>query len=113
MATTITGNQQESGGLTATVALHATAGNCTAITLPAWARSVSIQFRDSGGADTTGQISRGAAETDGVAISSSAYPTQTSAHVEFRARPGRSSGAVTIYVACGANSGKAHLMIEG
>ena len=28
-------------------------------------------------------------------------------------RPGRSAGAVTLYLACGGNSGFAYLMIEG
>lgn len=113
MATTITGSPHAAGGLTARVAMDGTAGNCEAVTLPGWARRVCVAFRDSGGSGTTGQISRGQTETDGAAISANAYQIESGAHIEMTLRPGRSAGAVTLYLACGGNSGFAYLMIEG
>ena len=112
MATTVSGSPHTAGGLTARVAMDATAGSAEQVTLPSWARRVSISFRDSGGSGTTGQISRGQTETDGATISTDAYQLESGAHIELVLRPGRSAGATTIFLACGANSGFAYLMLE-
>lgn len=98
------------GFATARVAMKATAGQAEKVTLPPWARVVSVSFRASD--DATAEIGKIASSaTDGSAIGNDFYPVGLGG-LSWRVAEGEPSSGREIYLAGSTNSGFAHLLLE-
>jgi hypothetical protein len=97
----------------ARVAMHATGGNVTKVTLPAWVRRFSHYYKegddvtDAGGAVYT-------SGTDGNAQHADAYDVQSGGDYEIPImRPGNyPTAAPILYFSCTASSGYVHFMLH-
>ena len=112
MAVTVTGSP-EAGGMSARVALTASAGDAQAVTLPEWVRKCTLQFVDSGDNAAAGRFLRGVSQVDGAAISSAAFPVSAGAAYELTTAPFRArvTGGATIYLS-GSAGGYCYLDLE-
>ena len=111
MATTIAGNPPL---LTTRVSMDATPGNVEAVTLPSWARKITIQFKTSDDStDEAGKIA--SSGTDGVAIGNDWFQVASGSALELVPSAGRArdDDGHVVYLAGASASGYAHLIVEG
>lgn len=91
-------------------ALNATADNITKVTLPAWARLVTVSFKQNDGAtDDSGFIAFSG--TDGASKGTNWLPIASGAAYQFEVRPAPDDNSV-VYLAAATNTAWAHLMFE-
>jgi len=95
------------------VTMDGTGGDATAITLPKWARKVTVVFKQSGGSDDSGKLA--ITGTDGATLGNDHFPVASGAALEWQVAPGRSrdTAGEVIYLAAATASAYAHLLIEG
>lgn len=83
------------------------------ITLPTWARQVTVRFFQTDGTTVdSGKVAEDA--TDGAAIGDNAYPVSSGSSLSWRVHPLLEPPSTNpiIYVAPGSNSGYVHLLLE-